>query len=199
MPYQMPLLEVLIEELEKLPGIGPKSGQRLALHILRRPLEDVQALAKAMLDVKQKVRTCSICLNYTDQEVCSICRDERRNRKQICVVADARDLMAIENSQEYRGVYHVLQGLLSPMEDVGPESLTIKELQERVRREQTEEIILATNPSPEGDATALYLAGLLKAMGVKVTRIALGLPVGGDLDYADQLTIARAISGRTEM
>jgi len=189
----------LIEELEKLPGVGPKTAQRLALHILKRPAEETQALAQAIGEAKEKVRTCPICFNFTDEEICPICADEQRSKQQVCVVADPRDVIAMENTGEYRGSYHVLQGLISPMEDVGPEALTIQQLVARVRDSKVEEVILATNPTVEGDATALYLADLIKPMGVKVTRIALGLPVGGDLDYADQVTIARALLNRTEM
>jgi recombination protein RecR len=189
----------LIEELEKLPGIGPKSAQRLALHILKRPPEEAQALAQAIGEAKEKVHTCPICFNFTDEEICAICADEQRDKQQVCVVGDPRDVIAMENTGEYRGAYHVLQGLISPMEDVGPEALTIEQLLARVRDSKVEEVILATNPTVEGDATALYLAGLIKPMGVKVTRIALGLPVGGDLDYADQVTVARSLLNRTEM
>jgi len=189
----------LIEELEKLPGIGPKSAQRLALHILKRPPQEAQALAQAIGEAKEKVHTCPICFNFTDEEICAICADEQRDKRQVCVVGDPRDVIAMENTGEYRGVYHVLQGLISPMEDVGPEALTIEQLLARVRDSKVEEVILATNPTVEGDATALYLAGLIKPMGVKVTRIALGLPVGGDLDYADQVTVARSLANRTEM
>jgi recombination protein RecR len=189
----------LIEELEKLPGVGPKTAQRLALHILKRPTEEAQALAEAIGQAKEKVRTCPICFNFTDEEICPICADEQRSKQQVCVVADPRDVIAMENTGEYRGSYHVLQGLISPMEDVGPEALTIQQLVARVRDSKVEEVILATNPTVEGDATALYLADLIKPMGTRVTRIALGLPVGGDLDYADQVTIARALLNRTEM
>jgi len=189
----------LIEELEKLPGVGPKTAQRLALHILKRPAEDAQALAQAIGEAKEKVHTCPVCFNFTDEEICAICADDQRNKQQVCVVGDPRDVIAMENTGEFRGVYHVLQGLISPMEDVGPEALTIEQLLARIRDANVEEVILATNPTVEGDATALYLAGLIKPMGAKVTRIALGLPVGGDLDYADQVTVARALLNRTEM
>ena len=189
----------LIEELEKLPGVGPKTAQRLALHILKRPAEDAQALAQAIGEAKEKVHTCPVCFNFTDEEICAICADDQRNKQQVCVVGDPRDVIAMENTGEFRGVYHVLQGLISPMEDVGPEALTIEQLLARIRDANVEEVILATNPTVEGDATALYLAGLIKPMGAKVTRIALGLPVGGDLDYADQVTVARSLLNRTEM
>jgi recombination protein RecR len=189
----------LVEELERLPGIGPKSAQRLAFHILERPEEEARALAEAVTEVKQSIRHCSQCFNFTDTDPCGICADERRDRALMCVVAEPRDLLAMENTGEYRGLYHVLHGLISPLDNVGPEQLRIKELLERVRRGNVKEVIIATNPVVEGEATATYLASVLKPLAVKVTRIALGLPVGGDLDYADQLTITRALQGRTEM
>ncbi len=189
----------LIEELEKLPGIGPKSAQRLALHLLHASQEDAEALAEAVRQVKQQIRACTLCFNYTDADQCAICTDPNRDDNTLCVVGDPRDLMAMERAGSFRGRYHVLQGLISPMDGVGPESLRIAELLDRIRGSTIKEVVLATNPTVEGDATAMYLAGLLKPLGVKVTRIALGLPVGGDLDYADDVTIARALEGRTEM
>ena len=192
-------LSRLIEELEKLPGIGPKSAQRLALHLLHTSREETDALAEAIRQMKDTVRTCSICFSYTDNDPCSLCSDPQRDEGLLCVVAEARDLMAMERAGGFRGRYHVLQGLLSPMEGMGPESLRIPELLARIRQGNVTEVILATNPTVEGDATAMYLAGLLKPLGVKATRIALGLPVGGDLDYADDVTIARAVEGRREM
>ena len=182
-----------------MPGIGPKSAQRLAFHILERPEEEARALADAIIEVKQSIRYCSQCFNFTDTDPCAICADERRDRAVICVVAEPRDLLAMENTGEYRGLYHVLHGLISPLDNIGPEQLRVKELLDRVRADDVKEVIIATNPVVEGEATATYLAGVLKPLGVKVTRIALGLPVGGDLDYADQLTITRALQGRTEM
>jgi len=196
--YARPLAR-LIEELERMPGIGPKSAQRLAFYLLDLPKEDAQALAEAIQEVKEKIQACSTCFNFTDQDQCSLCQDERRDRSQICVVAEPRDLIAMENTGEYRGVYHVLHGLISPIDGVEPDDLTIQPLLERLQGGQVKEVILATNPVVEGDATALYLAKLIKPLGIKVTRIALGLPVGGDLDYADQVTVARALEGRTEM
>lgn len=196
--YPRPLAR-LIEELEKLPGIGPKSAQRLALHLLQTSQEEATALAEAIAQVKERIRTCGICFNLTDGEECAICSDPQRDKSVLCVVAEARDLLALERAGDHRGGYHVLQGLISPMDGVGPDSLRVRELLDRVREEKVSEVILATNPTVEGDATALYLAGLLKPLGVKVTRIALGLPVGGDLDYADDVTIARALEGRREM
>ena len=196
--YPKPLAR-LIEELERLPGIGPKSAQRLAFHILERPEDEVRELADAITDVKQSIRYCSQCFNFTDTDPCAVCADERRDHSVVCVVAEPRDVIAMENTGEYRGVYHVLHGLISPLDNVGPEQLRIAGLIDRVRAGGVKEIIIATNPVVEGEATATYLAGVLKPLGVKVTRIALGLPVGGDLDYADQLTITRALQGRTEM
>jgi recombination protein RecR len=189
----------LIEELERLPGIGPKSAQRLALHLLQKSKDEAQALCDAIRQVKESIHTCPVCFNYTDAERCSICTDPQRSSRQIAVVSEARDLLALERAGGNSGRYHVLQGLISPMEGMGPDALRIRELLARVRDESVEEVILATDPTVEGDATATYLAGLLKPLGVKVTRIALGLPAGGDLDYADELTITRALEGRREM
>jgi recombination protein RecR len=188
----------VMEELEKMPGIGPKSAQRLALYLLRASAEEARALAEAILEMKQAVHLCRLCFNLTDDEICPICSDSQRDEGLICVVSDVRDLLALERAGSFRGRYHVLGGLISPMEGVGPESLRLRELLERVK-DGVREVILATNPTVEGDATALYIAGLLKPLGIKVTRIALGLPVGGDLDYADEVTVARAVSGRTEL
>ena len=195
--YPRPLAR-LMEELEKLPGVGPKSAQRLALHLLRTNREDTQALAAAIAEVKDRVHPCVVCANFTDEELCAVCADPERDTGLLCVVSDVRDLLAMERAGNFRGLYHVLGGLISPMDGVGPESLRVRELLERVQG-GVREVILATNPTVEGDATAMYLAGLLKPLGTKVTRIALGLPVGGDLDYADEVTIARAVSGRTEL
>jgi len=196
--YPKPLAR-LIEELERMPGIGPKSAQRLAFHLLERPEEEARDLADAILEVKRSIRYCSQCFNFTDTDPCAICADDRRDRSLLCVVAEPRDLLAMENTGEYAGLYHVLHGLISPLDNVGPEQLRIKELVERISGDRVKEVIIATNPVVEGEVTAAYLAGVLKPLGVKVTRIALGLPVGGDLDYADQLTITRALQGRTEM
>jgi recombination protein RecR len=189
----------LIYELEKLPGVGPKTAQRLALHLLRASGDDAAALVAAISEVKQKIRDCRICFNYTDEEICGVCADANRDEGVLCVVGDARDLLAMERAGGFRGRYHVLGGLISPMDGIGPESLRIAELIARVKEGKVREVILATNPTVEGDATALYIAGLLKPLGVKATRIALGLPVGGDLDYADDVTITRAVEGRTEI
>ncbi len=196
--YARPLAR-LIEELEKMPGIGPKTAQRLALHVLRRSPEEAKLLADAVLEVKEKIRPCAVCFNYTEEEQCPICADPRRDRSLVCVVAEVRDLIAMENTGEFRGLYHVLGGLISPMDDIGPEALTIRELLARLGTGEVKEVVIATNPTVEGDATAMYLARLVKPLDVRATRIALGLPVGGDLDYADQVTIARALEGRTPM
>lgn len=192
-------LQRLIDAFERLPGIGPKSAQRLALHLLRTPSDVSSELANAILDARSNVRQCEVCFNLSDAPRCPICSDLARDHHVITVVADVRDLMALDNAGDYRGTYHVLDGLISPMDGIGPEKLHVRELLQRLEDEQVQEVILATNPTVEGDATALYLARLLKPLGVRVTRIALGLPVGGDLDYADQMTIMRALEGRTEM
>ena len=196
--YAKPLAR-LVGEFEKLPGIGPKSAQRLAFYVLRLSDEEAQALGDAIKDVKARIGFCKTCFNFTDQEQCEICRDGRRDHSQICVVADPRDLIAMEKTGEFKGLYHVLQGVLAPMEGVGPDQLKIRELLARLRADGVKEIVLATNPNVEGDATAMYLAGLLKPLGVRVTRIAHGVPVGGDLDYADQATLIQALEGRREM
>ncbi len=196
--YPRPLAR-LIEELEKMPGIGPKSAQRLALYLLQASGEDAAALAEAIAQVKESIHACPVCFNFTDAERCEICEDPQREGRVMCVVGEARDLLALERAGGFRGRYHVLQGLISPMDGMGPESLRLQELLTRVREEKVEEVILATNPTVEGDATAIYAAGLLRPLGVKVTRIALGLPAGGDLDYADDVTISRALEGRREM
>jgi recombination protein RecR len=189
----------LIAELEKLPGVGPKTAQRLALHLLHASEDDATALAGAIVEVKQKIRNCAICFNYTDDDLCAICADPNRDSGVLCVVGNARDLLAMERAGGFGGRYHVLGGLLSPMDGIGPEALRIAELVARAKQGGVREVILATNPTVEGDATAVYIAGLLKPLGLRVTRIALGLPVGGDLDYADDVTIMRAVEGRTEL
>jgi recombination protein RecR len=198
MGYPAPLAR-LIDELTKMPTVGPKTAQRLAFHILRLPLEEAQALADAILDVKAKIRPCSICFNITDDDPCAICTDPTRTGTLLCVVEDARDVLALERTREFRGRYHVLGGAISPLDGVGPDDLRIAELLERVRREGTTEVIVATNPRVEGEATAIYLARVLKPLGVRVTRIAHGLPVGGDLEYADEVTLARALEGRRDL
>ncbi len=198
MQYARPLSK-LVGELEKLPGIGPKSAQRLAFHILKLPPEEAAKLSDAISEVKERISLCSICFNFTDQETCEICGDPKRDKNTICVVADARDVVAMEKTNEYTGVYHILQGVISPMDGIGPEMLRIRELQQRIAQGGVKEVILATNPTIEGDTTAMYIAGLIKPFGVKVTRIAHGMPVGGDLDYADQATLIQALEWRREM
>lgn len=197
MLFAKPLAE-LVGQFEKLPGVGPKSAQRLAFHVLRMTHDDVRALADALRSAKEHLRFCSLCQNVSEHELCEICTDARRDQRLVCVVGEARDIAAIERLNEYKGVYHVLHGLLNPMEGVGPEQLKVRELVLRMK-EETEEIILATNPTIEGDTTALYLAKLLKPLGVKVTRLAHGMPVGGELDYADHATLLSAIEFRREM
>jgi recombination protein RecR len=189
----------LIDEFHKLPGIGPKSAQRLAYYLLRMPTVDAQALAAAILEVKERVTLCSICQNVTEVDPCRVCSDDRRDRTIICVVEEPLDILALERSRSYQGLYHVLHGAISPMEGIGPEDLKVTELLQRMRSDEVTEIILATNPNLEGEATAMYLTRLLKPLGVRVTRLARGLPVGGDLEYADDVTLARALEGRQEM
>ena len=198
MHYPKPLAK-LIGALEKLPGIGPKSAQRMAFYILRTSDEETRALMEAITEVKQKITQCKVCYNFADQEVCDICTSDKRDRETICVVAEPRDVIAMEKTNEYKGIYHVLQGVISPMDGVGPDMLRIRELQQRVINGSIKEVILATNPTIEGDTTAMYLAGILRPLGVKVTRIAHGMPVGGDLDYADQATLIRALEWRREI
>jgi recombination protein RecR len=187
---------VLINELSKLPTIGPKTAARLVFHLLNRPRHEAQSLAEAILAVKDKVGFCSICFSLSEQEPCEFCTDERRDARVVCVVAEAKDVYAIERTGAFKGRYHVLGGLISPMDGVGPGQLHVKELVERIGREEPQEIILATNPNAEGEATALYLSRLLQPLGLVVTRLAYGLPIGGELDYADELTIAKALEGR---
>ena len=196
--YARPLAQ-LLEQLEKLPGIGPKSAQRLAFHILRAPREDSELLAQAVRAVREQIKPCSRCGNYTDLEICDICTDSRRDEHHLCIVAEPRDLMAIENSGEFRGRYHVLGGVISPMDGIGPEQLSINALMRRVADEGVREVILAVPPTVEGETTGNYLANLLKPRNVRVTQLARGLPFGGELDYADQITIAGAVRGRREI
>ena len=189
----------LIEEFHKLPGVGPKSAQRLTYHLLRMPAAEARALAEAILDVKERITFCSVCQNVTDSDPCRICASDRRDRTIICVVEEALDILAVERSGSYAGLYHVLHGAISPMDGIGPEDLKIGELLSRLRSGEVTEVILATNPNLEGEATAMYLTRLLRPLGVKVTRLARGLPVGGDLEYADDVTLTRAIEGRQEV
>lgn len=198
MLFAKPLAE-LISELEKLPGVGPKSAQRLAYHLLRTPEHQTDRLAEVIVAAKRKLSFCVLCQNVSEHEQCEICRDGRRHRDTVCVVAEPKDLTAMERIHEYRGMYHVLHGLLSPMDGVGPEQLRVKELLGRLADGEIQEIILATNPTIEGDATALYLAKLLKPLGIRVTRLAHGMPIGGELDYADAATLLSALEYRREM
>lgn len=197
MAEQIDSLQHLVAQLSKLPGIGRKSAQRLAYFLLAQPKEEAEALAQAILQARQSVRRCSVCGNYTDEERCAICRDERRDRRLLCVVRDPRDVAAMERTRDYNGLYHVLHGVISPMEGVGPEDIAIKELLGRL--DGVEEVILATNPDIEGEATAAYIARLLKPFGLRVSRIAHGMPVGSDLEYTDEITLSRAMRGRTSL
>jgi recombination protein RecR len=189
----------LIDELGRLPGVGPKSAQRIAFHLLMVSKDDALRLARSIAEVKERVSFCEVCFNVCEGERCGICLDPRRDATVVCVVEEPRDLVAVEKTGEFRGRYHVLQGAISPIEGIGPEQLRIRELLGRIEREGIEEIILCTNPNLEGEATALYLGKLLKPLGLRVTRIASGLPVGGDLEYADELTLGRALEGRREV
>ncbi len=189
----------LIDALQRLPGIGPKTAQRLTFFLLKRPVEEVRELSEALLAVKERIVYCRVCFNVTDQDPCRICADPARDRRLLCVVEEPNDLLAMERTGEYRGQYHVLLGALSPLDGIGPEDLKVRELLARLDAGGTTEVILATNPNVEGEATALYLAKLLRPLGVRITRIARGLPVGGDLEYADQVTLSKALEGRREM
>jgi recombination protein RecR len=192
-------LNRLVAQLAKLPGIGEKTAQRLAFHILRAPGEYAEELAASLREVKEKVHLCTRCFSLTDGELCNFCRDTRRDERTLCVVENFADLMALERTREFKGRYHVLHGVLSPLDGVGPDQLRIKELLTRLNDGKVEEVILATNPDVEGEATALYLTRLLKPAGIKVSRIAQGVPMGGDLEFADQATLARALSARREI
>ena len=198
MPLPDPLVR-LIEELQRLPGIGPKGAQRLAFHLLRTPREHTDRLVEAVRDVKDRVTYCSICSNTTDVDPCVYCASDARNHRMICVVEEPQNVTAIEKTRDFKGVYHVLMGALSPLQGVGPDELKIKPLLTRVGEGNIDEVILATNPNVEGEATALYLARLLKPLGVKVTRIAMGVPMGSDLEYTDEVTMHKAMEGRREV
>jgi len=188
----------LIQELNKLPGIGPKSAQRLAYYLLRTPEEQARLLAEAILSVKQKITLCSICFNVTDSDHCLICRSEQRDQSRICIVEQPQDILALEHTRIYKGLYHVLHGAISPTEGVGADDIRIKELLERLKDSQVDEVILATNPNLEGEQTAMYLNQLISPLNIKVTRLARGLPFGTELEYADDVTLTRAIEGRQE-
>lgn len=198
-PAAAPPLAHLIQELNKLPGIGPKSAQRLAYYIIRLPIEEARALAEAILEVKERIFLCSVCQNMTDVDPCALCSDPERDGTQICVVEEPLDILALERTRSYRGRYHVLHGAISPMDGVGPEELKVQELLARLRNGTVREVILATNATLEGEATAMYLGRLLAPLGLRVTRLARGLPAGADLEYADDVTLARALEGRQEV
>jgi len=192
-------LQALVDQLGRLPGIGPKSAQRIAFHLLKVAPEDATRLAEAIVAVKERITLCPQCFNVAEGGLCSICADPRRDGAVLCVVEDPRDIVAVEKTQEFKGRYHVLHGALNPIEGIGPDQLRVRELLGRIEAESVTEVILCTNPNLEGEATAMYLARLLKPMGISVTRIASGLPVGGDLEYADELTLGRALEGRREV
>ena len=194
----VPLTE-LISQFERLPGIGKKTAQRLAFHILAQPPERAQKFANALVTAREKIHFCKCCQGFTDKEVCDICDNNMRDRSVICVVAEPKDIFTFEKTREFSGIYHVLHGLISPLDNVGPDQLKIKELMARLSEGTVTEIIMATNPTVEGEATASYISRLVKPMGIKVTRLAYGIPVGGDLEYADEFTLARAIEGRNEI
>lgn len=189
----------LVKELSRLPGIGEKTAQRLAFHILKLPKADAEALARGIVEVKEKVKICSSCFNVTEEDPCQICRDSHRNKRQICVVEEPHDLLAIEKAGIFKGKYHVLQGSLSPLDGRGPNDIRVQELLERLKGNNVDEVIIATNPNNDGEATAHYLARVMKPLGLKVTKIAQGIPMGGDLEYADHVTVGRAIEGRREI
>ncbi len=198
MPFARPIAR-LIDQLTRLPGIGPKTAQRLAFHILRMDEAEVGQIAAAMVEARHRVRRCAVCADLTDQDVCAVCSDPTRDRAVICVVEDPRDVAALERTHGFHGTYHVLHGAISPLDGIGPEQIGIPSLLDRVKAGGVREVIIATNPDVEGDATALYLAEALRALQVKATRLARGLPVGGDLEYADEVTLAKALEGRREL
>ena len=199
MAYRVAPLTKLIEQFERLPGIGKKSAQRLALYVLDLPKPEAEAFAHAILEAKEKIRKCKLCCNLTDGELCPVCANDARDRSIICVVAEPKDVIALERTHEFNAVYHVLHGCISPLDGIGPEQLCVKELLARIHAGGVKEVIMATNPTVEGEATAMYLSRLIKPLGVKVTRLAYGIPVGGDLEYADEVTLKRALDGRSEL
>ena len=199
MAVYTPPVQTLIDELGRMPGVGPKSAQRIAFHLLKIPADDVARLAMAITDAKARVRFCDRCWNFAEAELCPICLDDRRDSSVLCVVEESRDIISIEKTGEFKGRYHVLLGAMNPLDGVGPEQLKMKELFARIEPEDVQEVILCTNPNTEGEVTAMYIARMMKPFGVKVTRIASGLPVGGDLEYADELTLGRALEGRREL
>lgn len=199
MKYHSTSVENLINELKKLPGIGQKTAQRLTFFILSIPKKEAISLAHAIVRLKERTKQCKICFNISDEEICNICRDERRDSSIICVVENSWDVIALEKSGQFKGLYHVLGGVLSPIDNIGPDDIRIRELLYRIKKGKINEVIVATNPNVQGDATAIYIAKLLNPLGIKATRIARGLPVGGDLEYADEVTLGKAIQGRTEI
>jgi len=198
MEFTRPLAE-LTDFFQRFPGIGPKSAQRMAFYLLKMPLSDVEKFAKKMVEAKSTIKCCSKCFNMSANDPCEICTDNTRNSQIVCVVAETKDLIAIEKTREFKGTYHVLQGVISPIDGIGANDIRIKELLNRITEDNVQEVILALNPSVEGEATTLYIAKLLKPFGIKISRIALGIPVGSDLEYADEITLARALEGRREL
>lgn len=196
--YHVAPLEQLVEQFERLPGIGHKSAQRLAYYILGLSKEEAEAFGKAITEAHEKIHYCKVCCNLTDGDLCPVCRNESRDRSIICVVEDPRDVFALERTNEFHGLYHVLHGVISPLSGVGPDQLRIRELLARLTDGQVQEVIMATNPTVEGEATAMYISRIVKPLGIKVTRLAYGIPVGGDLEYADEVTLTRAMEGRQE-
>jgi len=194
-----PPVAKLIEQFHRLPGIGPKSAQRLTYHLLRAPREDATALAQAILELKERTALCSVCQNVTEEDPCSICRDESRDRSTICVVEEPLDVLAVERTRGFHGLYHVLHGVISPMDGIGPDDLKVRELLDRLRSGAVREVIMATNPNLEGEATAMYISRLVSPLGVRVTRLARGLPMGSDLEYADDVTLTRALENRQDV
>ena len=197
--YHVAPLARLVEQFESLPGIGHKSAQRLAYYVLGMPKEKAEQFANTVLEARNAIHYCNVCCNLTDQELCPVCRNEERDRSIICVVEDPRDVFALERTNEFHATYHVLHGAISPLAGIGPDQLCIKELLDRVKNPEVKEVIMATNPTVEGEATAMYISRLLKPLGSKVTRLAYGIPVGGDLEYADEVTLSRALEGRSEL
>ncbi|CCY63840.1 recombination protein RecR [Clostridium sp. CAG:967] len=192
-------IATLIEHFQKFPSVGPKSAQRMAFYLLRMPVSEVEKFAQSMIDAKHNTKTCEVCFNLSASSPCEICSSTQRDRSTICIVSETKDLIAIEKTNEYKGLYHVLQGLISPMDGIGADDIRIKELLTRLTNDEVREVILALSPSVEGEATSLYLSKLIKPFGIKISRIAFGLPVGADLEYADEITIAKAIEGRREL
>ena len=197
--YNVAPLQRLVEQFERLPGIGSKTAQRLAYFVLNMSEERAKEFSDAIMEAHQKIRRCEICCNFSDQEKCPICRNDARDKSTICVVETPRDAIALEGTGEYKGTYHVLHGVISPLNGIGPDQLCIKQLLSRLNNGEVNEVIMATNPTVEGEATAMYISRLLKPLGIRITRLAYGIPVGGDLEYADDVTLARALEGRSEL